>query len=144
MTQPEVQKSGPALAIAKALTALFVLGVVVNFFLAGLGTFGMKGRIDDDKATASFDPHRIVGSVLSLLSLLILIAVAVSRPTSRALKLAGGLFVLMVLQNVLAGAGTSVHLLGALHALNGLLILGVGGLLASDIGALRHPGRAAR
>ena len=142
MTTPAL-KTGPALSIAKALTALFVVGVVVSFFLAGLGTFGMTGRIDDDKATSSFNAHRGVGTVLTVLSLLILIAIAVSRPTSRALKLAVGLFVLMLLQNVLAVAGTSTHVLGAFHALGGLLVLGVAGLLASDIGALRHPGRAA-
>lgn len=143
MTQPEQTGSRrTATSIAKALTALFVLGVIVTFFLAGLGTFGVKGVIDDEKATSSFDPHRGVGTVLTVLSLLILIAVAVGRPTARSLKLAGGLFVLMVLQNVLAAAGTSVHVLGAFHALNGLLVLGVGGLLAGDIGALRHHSRA--
>lgn len=142
MTTPP-PKTGPALSIAKALTALFVIGVVVSFFLAGLGTFGMTGRIDDNKATSSFNAHRGVGTVLTVLSLLILIAIAVSRPTTRALKLAGGLFVLMLLQNVLAVAGTSTHVLGAFHALTGLLVLGVAGLLASDIGALRRSGRAA-
>jgi hypothetical protein len=125
--------------IAKALTALFVLGVVVNFFLAGLGTFGVKGHIDDEKATSSFDPHRMVGSILTLISLLVLVFVAIARPGGRALKLAGALFVLMILQNVLAATGTSTHVLGAFHALNGLLILGVAGLLASDTGALRRP-----
>lgn len=144
MTQPEQTGSRrTATSIAKALTALFVIGVVVNFFLAGLGTFGVTGVIDDEKATSSFDAHRGVGTALTVLSLLILIAIAVARPTARSLKLAGGLFVLMVLQNVLAAAGTSTHVLGAFHALNGLLILGVGGLLASDIGALRQPRHAA-
>jgi hypothetical protein len=65
--------------------------------------------------------------------------VAIARPGGRALKLAGALFVLMILQNVLAATGTSTHVLGAFHALNGLLILGVAGLLASDTGALRRP-----
>lgn len=127
--------------IAKALTALFVLGVVVNVFLAGLGTFGVTGPIDDEKATSSFDPHRGVGTALTALSLLILIAVAVARPTARSLKLAIGLLLLMVLQNVLGVSGTSTHLLGAFHALNGLLVLGVGAVLAADLGALPHRGR---
>lgn len=126
------------LSISKALTALFAVGVVVNFFLAGLGTYGMKGRIDDDKATTSFGAHRGVGSALTVVSLLLLISVAVARPGGRALKLAGGLLLLMILQNILAVAGTSTHVLGAFHALTGVLVLGVAGLLAADIGAMRR------
>ena len=127
-----------AYTISKALTGLFLIGVALAFFLAGLGTYGVKGRIDDKTATASFNPHRGVGSALTLIALLLLIAVAVARPGGRTLKLAGALFVLMIVQYALAAAGTSVHVLGAFHALNGLLVLGVAGLLAVDTGALRR------
>ena len=44
-------------------------------------------------------------------------------------KLNGLLFLLLVLQFVLAGIGASVALIGGLHAVNGVVILRVGWLL---------------
>src|SRR5687768_2786631 len=88
------------------------LGVgILQFFLAGLGVFG-----------ESYDPHRIGGNVVLLLALLMVVFAAIGRRET--LKTSAVLVGLMILQAVLAIVGSEdVAVLGALHPVNGLLIL---------------------
>ena len=91
--------------------AFFFLAVgVIAFFLAGLGAFG-----------EGFDAHRGSGSLLLLLSLVLLILAAIGR--KEAVKQSAALFALMIVQMLLAIAGEDVSVLGGLHPVNGLLIL---------------------
>jgi hypothetical protein len=129
---PLVGARSGAFVAAKVLTALFVLGVLVNVFLAGLGTFG-RGE------GTGFGPHRMLGEALLVAALLILILVAVARPGGRALRLAGILAVLMLVQYGLGDAGEKLPVLGGLHALNALVVAGVSFGLAASTGALRKP-----
>ncbi|MEA2403907.1 MAG: hypothetical protein QOE08_554 [Thermoleophilaceae bacterium] len=99
---------------------LFVLLVVVQFFLAGLGVFGDQGKTGSD-----YDPHRAVGDLLSLLSLILLILAAVGRLGRPLLPMTAGLFGLMIVQNLLAGFGEDTQVVGAFHVLNALLIVGL-------------------
>ena len=111
----------------RILVHVFLGLVAVQFFLAGLGVF--RNNPDPNKKiveSSTFDPHRILGDVLILVSLVILVLALVTR---HALQLSVTLFVLMVIQNVLAGVGEDTPVLGALHALNALVIVGVGALL---------------
>ncbi len=92
--------------------AFFFLAVgVIAYFLAGLGAFG----------ATSFDAHRGSGSLLLLLSLILLVLAFVGR--REALTQSGVLFGLMVLQMLLAVSGEDVGVLGGLHPVNGLAIL---------------------
>ena len=90
--------------------AFLFLGVV-QFFLAGLGTFGAE----------SFEPHQAVGSLLTLLALVLLVLAAVGRRP--ALPASAALFALSILQMFLGVAGEDVGLFGGLHPVNGLLVL---------------------
>lgn len=95
----------------QGLTFLFLLVGVIAFLLAGLGAFG-----------EGFDAHRGSGSLLLLLSLIILVLAAVGR--REALPQSAVLFGLMILQMVLAILGSEVSsVFGALHPVNGLIIL---------------------
>lgn len=101
--------------------------VAIQFFLAGLGTF--RKNPDSGKKiveSSTFDPHRIVGDVISLVAIVILVLAIVTR---RELRLSIGLFVAMIVQNVLAGLGADTAVFGALHALNGVLILAVAAIM---------------
>jgi hypothetical protein len=98
----------------RVLSLLFVAGGVAQFILAGYSAFG----------GSNWDAHSIWGSVLILLALIILILAAVGRRP--ALQASAILFVLMIVQNVLGAVGTDAPVLGALHPLNGLIILGAG------------------
>jgi hypothetical protein len=62
-----------------------------------------------------------MGSLLGLLALVVLILAAIGR--REALPASALLFGLMVLQTVLGASGEDVSILGALHPVNGLLIL---------------------
>lgn len=104
------------------LAALFVLGVLVQVFLAGVGVFGINARKVAN--ASSFDPHRAWGSVLMVFAIVLLI-VALAAWQSRGTVI--GTFVLALLvivaQNGLAAAGDSNKWFGGLHALDGMVIL---------------------
>jgi hypothetical protein len=102
--------NGTVAQIHRGLAFGFLALAIVQYFLAGLGVFG-----------ESYDPHRGVGFGLEGLSLILLILAAVGRRES--LASSGALFVLMIIQSALANAGEDVAVLGALHPLNGLLLL---------------------
>ncbi len=106
-------------SVAKAhqgLGFLFLTLAILQFFLAGLGVFG-DGLGGDD-----YTPHQIVGSLLIVIALVLVILAAIGRRP--ALPASGALLVLMILQSVLAVLGSETSsFLGALHPINGLLIL---------------------
>jgi hypothetical protein len=98
-----------------------ILGLIaVQFFLAGLGVFGDQGKTGSD-----FDPHRALGNVLLLLSLILLILAAVGRLGRPLVPMTAGLFVLMFIQGILAGVGEDTQVVGALHVLNALVLVGL-------------------
>jgi hypothetical protein len=127
----------------QALTGLWLLGAVVAFFLAGYGVFSAtKGNTGEYHMSGSdqFGAHAITGSALTLVALLVLIAAVVARIGGRHLWLSVGLFVLMIVQNILPHIGLAG--IAALHPVNGLLMLGLAGhLLLVDRRALagEHP-----
>jgi Family of unknown function (DUF6220) len=104
------------------LMAFFVLGVLAQVFLAGVGVFGINARKVAN--ASSFDPHRAWGSVLMILAIVLLI-LALAAWQSRWTVIST--FVLAVLvvvaQNGLAAAGDSDKWIGGLHALDGMVIL---------------------
>jgi hypothetical protein len=93
------------------LSLFFLAGGIVQFVLAGYASFGGSG----------WDPHSIWGSALTAISLVILVLAVVGRRP--ALQASAILFGLMLLQNLLGALGDDAPILGALHPLNGLVIL---------------------
>jgi len=123
------------------LAHLFAALIVVQFFLAGLGAFTTihNKKFDDN----NFGPHAILGTLMVLIALVILIAALVGRWSPRATQLSGGLVVLMVLQLVLAGIGSSdAPVVGGLHAANALFITAIAYLLVRDARHDREPAAA--
>jgi hypothetical protein len=118
-----------ALVAYIGLSGLFILGVWLAFLLAGHGVFGLnhhdltaaKQHLQDQKV---LDAHRAVGTLLGLVALLSLIAVAIARPGR---KLVIGQVVLLLLaaagQAALAGGGENHSWVGGLHVLNAGIIL---------------------
>ena len=107
--------------IYRYLTALFLADVLLQFFLAGAGVFSAgPGTAARDSST--LDPHRGNGMLVMILALLLAAALAARNGRWR---WALPLFVLTLLQPVLAIAGAA----GGLHVLNAAVILGIGGML---------------
>ena len=112
---------GGAARAHRILVTIVLAGAVLNFALAGLGAF--KFEPEDSSA---FDPHAALGSLLTLIALIAMILAIVGRKQAQQASIV--LFVLMIVQTVLAWAGTDAPAVGALHPLNGLLILAVAGM----------------
>jgi hypothetical protein len=93
------------------LAVVYLAGVVVQFFLAGLGTFG----------ATSFDAHQAFGLVLALLTLVLLVLAVVGKVPRLLILLAVALLGLNVLQMFLARV--DVEEVAALHVVNALAIV---------------------
>jgi Family of unknown function (DUF6220) len=105
---------------------LFLILIPIQFYLAGHGAF------DFHNATAAgrdsgWDPHRALGDIMVLISLIQLPIALAGRLPRGLLTRAIGLPVLMILQYFLASLGDSVstRFIAALHPVNGLAILGL-------------------
>jgi hypothetical protein len=100
---------------------LFVVCVVVQFFLAGLGVFA---------GAQNFVTHREFAYLFGWLSVVMVVAGLVGRMPRRLVLLALVLFGLMALQSVFVAFRTSQPAVAALHPVNGALILLLGLWLA--------------
>jgi hypothetical protein len=105
----------PARAVYTALAWLFVAGVTVQVFLAGLGTL-----VDADRWSA----HRALGMVLLLLPLAMLVAAIAGRMPRSIIAPTALAIGLIVLQPILIeiSAGSAVAFLRALHPVNAFAI----------------------
>jgi Family of unknown function (DUF6220) len=117
---------------------VFLLAGLVQIFLAGMGVFNLKGEKLAD--AGSLDPHRMLGFAMGGLSILLLIVALIARVDAQTIGVSVLVAVLaFVLQSVLANAGEDTAFFGGLHALDGLLILGLGGFLFGQA-RRRHSG----
>jgi hypothetical protein len=104
----------------------FLLLGVVQIFLAGLGVFSLQDGTGGD----TFAPHRAVGFSMAGVALLILVLAVIARPGARAITGSAVLVLLTSLaQSLLAGLADDHAIYGGLHALDGLLILGIAAYL---------------
>ena len=113
------QPTGGLARAHRALALLFLAGALAQFFLAGLAAFG----------GTNWEMHRSWGYALSAVSLVLLVLAVAGR--REALQASAVLLGVMVLQNLLGGLGTDVPVLGALHPLVGLAVLGTAMLTAA-------------
>ena len=104
------------------LAAFFVLGVLFQVYLAGVGVFGINARKVAN--ASSLNPHRAWGSVLMLLAIILLIlALAAWQSLTVVLSTLLLAVLVTVAQVGLAAAGDSNKWLGGAHALDGMIIL---------------------
>jgi hypothetical protein len=130
-------------AVLFALAALTLALLAVQIALAGFGAFTMDTKPTDN----AYGAHMILGLVLGALAWLILAAVLVSRPARshpRTLWPAVTLAVLALpVEPLLGDTGQQIPVLGALHALNGLLLCALASWLLVETGrraaATRRP-----
>jgi len=108
----------------------FLLAGVVQIFLAGLGVFRLQGQGLTAAGDNAFAPHRALGFTMGGVALLILVLAVIALSGARAIVLSAVLFLLTsLMQSLLAGLADNHAIYGGLHALDGLLILGVAGYL---------------
>jgi hypothetical protein len=100
------------LTVHTGLAWLVLLGIVLQFVLAGLGVFGAE----------SFSAHEDVGGALHGLALLLLLVTIWVRRNRVDLILAVSLFVLMQIQVALPDTRDDAPGLAAMHVLNALFL----------------------
>jgi len=97
-----------------AIAYLFLVSIVVQVFVAGLGIFAGE---------ENFELHAIFGfTAVHGLSLLLPIAAAIGRTGRRTIGLGLLLFVVVTVQVVLPGLRVDMPIIAALHTVNALLI----------------------
>ena len=117
-----------ALIAYRWLLLVFLLAGAAQIFLAGLGVFSITSR--GASTDSAFGPHRSLGFMMGGAAVIILILAFIARPGALPLALAGVLVVQTgLLQSLLAGLANNAALYGGLHALDGLLALGIAGFL---------------
>src|SRR3984957_14878303 len=83
------------------LLLLFLLAGVVQIFLAGFGVFHLHAYgLDAPVGDSALDPHRMLGSIMGGIAVLILVLAIVARPGTRAITWA---IVLVVQPDLLQG-----------------------------------------
>lgn len=92
---------------------IYLVGVVVQFFLAGLGAFG----------ATNYDTHKAFGYVLGILSIGMLVLAIVGKVPRDLVSLAAVLLGLNVVQVLVVHA--DIDDIAALHVVNALAIAGV-------------------
>jgi uncharacterized protein DUF6220 len=114
--------------IYAVVAALFVAGLVIQVFLAGLGVFS---------GPTSFATHRDVGYALSAVPIVLLVLGFLGGLGWRLALLALIVFGLFILQSVFVAMRASAPAVAALHPVNGFLILLLALLMARDSWAAR-------
>jgi hypothetical protein len=126
------------------LVAAVLTLVAVQFALAGLGAFTMN-KNPATPTDHAYEAHMVLGVIIAVLTVLVLavsLADRAARGHRRTLRLAGMLAVLaLIVEPLLGEGGTRVPFLGALHALNGLVICALTGWLLSETGRRRTAAR---
>ena len=104
----------------------FLLAGVTQIFLAGLGVFSLQDQGLASAGDSAFAPHRTLGFAMGGIALLVLILAVIARTGVAAIIGSAALVLLTsMMQSVLAGLADSHAIYGALHALDGLLILSI-------------------
>jgi hypothetical protein len=111
---------------------LFLAGLVVQVFLAGLGVFVLT----------DWTAHTELGWGLSSASILLLVLAVLARPDRRTVWLTAGLAVAALVQPELAAARDVAPLAAALHPVNALVVFWLAWLVAR--GSVHHLRRAER
>jgi hypothetical protein len=125
-------------ALYRWWVTLILAAVIVQVGLAGYGAFFVISKADKDRPVPEsefedgFIPHSILGYLIVLLGLVLLV-IGIARGVGRwRLGRHGVLFLLLVVQLLLAWIGFGVPAVGFFHPVNALAITGLAVWIAWD------------
>ena len=111
-----------------AVVGLFIVGLFVQFYLAGRGAFG----------AATYSAHKDFGMVLHLVTPVILVLTLVNRTMRNRVDVIHSILLIVLFEVQFALADLKHPDVGAFHPVNALLILGVAySLFRRDLRAVR-------
>jgi hypothetical protein len=99
----------------QGLAWIFLAGLVLQFYFAGAPMFGV----------ASYQPHRMLGSVLAMLVILLPVLALMGRLGRQLIGLSFLLLFLTIVQVTLPSLRSSVSWIAALHSVNALALMGI-------------------
>jgi len=111
--------------IHQGLARIFLVGLLIQFYLAGAGLFGV----------GSFQPHRMLGDALTIVAILFPVLAVVGRLGGKVIGLSMLLVFLTIVQIILPSLRVNASWIAALHPVNALALMGVSA-------AIRRYGRA--
>lgn len=136
--------------IFRAWAALLFLAIVVQVGFSGYGAFYAAKKVDDDKQIAKhtfehgFSPHAALGTIVIIAGLILVVLALAARVGRPHVMQSLWVFLLLILQLILAAIGFAVPALGWLHPINALVVVGFSGRLAHSLWVQeRRPGRVA-
>ncbi len=101
--------------IHQGLARIFLAGLLLQFYLAGTALFGV----------GSFEPHRMLGSALTMLAILFPVLALVGRLGWKLIGLSMLLVFLTIVQVMLPSLRASASWIAALHPVNALALMGI-------------------
>jgi hypothetical protein len=101
--------------IHQGLAWIFLAGLLLQFYLAGAAMFGV----------GSFEPHRRLGSALTMLAILFLVLALVGRLGRKLIGLSILLVFLTIVQMMLPSLRGTAPWIAALHSVNALALMGI-------------------
>jgi hypothetical protein len=126
---PDTQSEVPVVQrIRLVVLGLFMLGLLVQFYLAGRGVFG----------ASSYSAHKDLGDALHPVTLIILVLTLVAATTRNRVDIGLSVLLLVLFEVQFALADFDHPNVGAFHPVNALLLLGAtSGLFQRDLRAVR-------
>ena len=97
------------------LARIFLAGLLLQFYLASMPLFG----------AASFQPHRMLGGLLTMLVFLFPLLALVGRLGRQRIGFSILLVVLTIVQMILPSLRGSIPWIAALHPINALVLMGL-------------------
>jgi hypothetical protein len=101
--------------IHQGLARIFLAGLLLQLYLAGAPMFG----------ATSFEPHRMLGSALTILAILFPVLALVGRLGRQRIGLSMLLVFLIIVQVMLPSLRGSASWIAALHSVNALALMGI-------------------
>lgn len=106
--------------IHQGLARVFLVGLLLEFYLVGAAIFGVG---------LSFEPHRMLGTALTILVILFPVLALVGRLGRKLIGFSLLLIFLTIVQVMLPSLRGNVPWLAALHPANALAIMGISAML---------------
>lgn len=109
--------------IHQGLAGIFLVGLVLQFYLASAPMFGVG---------LSFAPHRMLGSALTVLVLLFPVLALAGRLGRQLIGLSLLLVFLTIVQVMLPSLRGNAPWIAALHAVNALALMGISAMIGRN------------
>jgi hypothetical protein len=132
-------------SIYRVLAWSFVVGLVIQVYLAGLGVFQFRNfSYGEDGVRSFYGLHIEFGWLLGMVALLLLVLAFAARYPRGTVGRAAGLFLLMVVQSLILYINSDSALIRAFHPVNAIAVGWLSLSLARQVSKIESETEASR